>query len=87
MIYLAIPTLGAASLYQLFTAIRAHQITSAIAPQLPVGMVVGFGVAMITIRWRRRYLQRHDYRIFGVYLIVIGLLILGMALLAPALLA
>ncbi len=85
--YLAIPTLGAAVLYQLFTAIRAHQITSAIAPQLLVGMVVGFGVAMITIRWLLRYIQRHDYRIFGVYRIVVGLLILGLALLAPALLA
>ncbi len=51
------------------------------------GMVVGFGVAMITIRRRLRYLQRHDYRIFGVYRIVIGLLILGLALLAPALLS
>lgn len=77
--FLAVPTMAAATGYKLLQAFKDE-------PQilqnshnwlvLILGNVVAFVVAMIAIRSFITYLQKHGFKLFGVYRIVVGLLIL-----------
>ncbi len=73
--YLAIPTLGLATVFDLLTSI--DQVTRADALNLLVGAAVSFVVALLVIGWLLRYIARHDFKIFGYYRIVLGLIVLG----------
>jgi undecaprenyl-diphosphatase len=71
---LALPTLGAATLYEGFKA--RHELTSSVgAAPVWVGMVVSFFVAWAVIAAFLRYLQRHGLAPFGYYRIVLALLV------------
>ena len=73
--YLAIPTLGGATVYSLvknFGSLR----TRGDLPALAVGMLTAFLTAVIAIRWMLGYVAHHDFRIFAVYRIVAGITIL-----------
>jgi undecaprenyl-diphosphatase len=72
--YLAIPTLGLASLYAL--AKHAADITPPDALLLVVGFVVSFAVAFVVIRWLLGYVSGHSLRIFAWYRLVLGALVL-----------
>lgn len=74
--YLFIPTLGAAAGYELFNAFRNHQIDSSLLPYFILATVIGFVVSLGAIRFLLGYISTHDFRAFGVYRIVIGVLIL-----------
>src|SRR5579859_5294425 len=74
--YLFIPTLGAASAYSLYTAFRDKLVDSSLIPYFLIAAVVGFVVSLVAIRWLLRYISTHDFRPFGVYRIVVGLLII-----------
>lgn len=71
--YLAIPTMFAASCYEL---IKEREHLAGAGPGLAVGMVVSFLVAWAVIRWMLRFVQTHTFRPFAVYRIVAGLLLL-----------
>jgi len=43
---------------------------------LAVGMLVSFIVSMLVIKFLMNYIKKHDFRIFGVYRIILGLLFL-----------
>ena len=43
---------------------------------LAVGMLVSFVVSMLVIKFIMNYIKKHDFRIFGVYRIILGLLFL-----------
>ena len=43
---------------------------------LLVGMVVAFVVSMIVIRFLMGYIKKHDFKVFGWYRIVLGVLVL-----------
>jgi undecaprenyl-diphosphatase len=77
--YLAIPTLGLATVFDLMTSL--DQITAGDVVNLVVGAVVSFVVALIAIRWLLGYIAHHDFKIFGAYRIVAGLVVLAWALL------
>ena len=72
--YLAIPTLGGATLLELFSALNDIS-TSAIAALL-LGMAASAVVAWLSIDWLLRYVARNTFMIFGYYRIIAGLLIL-----------
>jgi undecaprenyl-diphosphatase len=74
--YLAIPTLGIATLYELFSAVRDGIVQAEQLPILGVGTVVSFFVALAAIAWLLRYVATHDFRAFGVYRIIAGIVIL-----------
>ncbi len=74
--YLAIPTLGAATLADL--AGSASQITASDAGRLLLGTIVAMVVAWISIGWLLRYVAGHSFVIFGIYRIVAGALILAL---------
>jgi bacitracin resistance protein BacA len=45
----------------------------------------GFVVSFVAMRWLLRYISTHDFRPFGVYRIVIGLLIIALVVLGQSL--
>lgn len=72
--YLAIPTLGAATVVDLLGSL--HQITSADISRLLVGTLVAMAVAWVSIGWLLRYVAGHRFVGFGIYRIIAGLVIL-----------
>jgi undecaprenyl-diphosphatase len=71
--YLAIPTLGSATVYDLLK--NLDQVDPSDALNLIVGTVTSFVVALLSIRWLLGYIATHDYRIFGWYRIGIGVVV------------
>jgi undecaprenyl-diphosphatase len=72
---LALPTLGAATLYEGFKA--RHELGLGIgAGNLVIGLVVSFFVAWGVIAMFIRYLQRRGLEPFGYYRIVLGAVVL-----------
>ena len=49
---------------------------------LVIGTVVAFLVSLAAIRFLVRFVQKHDFKAFGVYRIVLGIVVLGYFLLA-----
>jgi len=74
--YLAIPTLGAATIIDLLGSL--HQVTADDLARLLVGTLVAFVVGWLSIGWLLRYVASHSFVAFGIYRIAAGALILGM---------
>jgi undecaprenyl-diphosphatase len=68
---LAIPTMLAAGLYDLYHW-RAV-LTAADAPAFAVGFAAAFGSGLLAVRMLLRYVGRHDFRPFAYYRIAVGL--------------
>lgn len=80
--YLFLPTLGGATLYKLYTALRDKEIPTGQLPLLAVGAIAAFIVAYASIVWLLHYVSSHSFRAFGIYRIIIGILIVVWALVA-----
>ena len=74
--YLALPTLGAATLLDLITSL--DQLTGAQLGQLLVGGMAAFVVAWVALGWLLRYVANHSLVAFGIYRILAGILVLGL---------
>ncbi|MBI3943313.1 MAG: undecaprenyl-diphosphate phosphatase [Chloroflexi bacterium] len=72
--FLSIPTMIAATLYDLLKSIR--DLHSGDFVILAVGFVVSFVVAFFVIQYFLAYIQTHTFRIFAWYRIVLGVLLL-----------
>lgn len=72
--FLAVPTLGLASLYQLYKE-RALLHTGDLDMWL-AGFLAAFVSAFLCIRWLLRYVASHDFTVFAWYRIAFGLLVL-----------
>jgi undecaprenyl-diphosphatase len=74
--FLAIPALTAAGALEAVT--KASDISNGVGwgPTL-VGVVVSFVVGYAAIAWLLRYVARHDFSLFIVYRVVLGVLVLG----------
>ncbi|HEX6850649.1 MAG TPA: undecaprenyl-diphosphate phosphatase [Candidatus Polarisedimenticolaceae bacterium] len=72
--FLAIPTLGSATLYSLLKRYRALEPGDAL--YLAVAFAASFFVAWWSIRWLLRYVSSHTLRPFAWYRIALGLLVL-----------
>lgn len=75
--FLAIPVMFGVSLLELIK--HAAAVSAGEMVVMIVGMVVSFLVSAIAIRSLMRYVRRHDFRIFGYYRIILGILILILA--------
>lgn len=73
--YLAIPTMFGASLLKLLKF--GFAFTSVEMIVLLVGMVVSFLVSVIVIKLLLNYIRKHNFKIFGYYRIVLGILVLA----------
>lgn len=72
--YLAIPVMFGASLLKL--AKFGLEFTAGEAAILIVGMIVAFVVSIIVIKFLMNYIKKHDFKVFGWYRIVLGILVL-----------
>jgi undecaprenyl-diphosphatase len=71
---LALPTLGAATLYEGYKS--RHDLHALGIPALAVGMIVSFFVAWAVIAVFLAYLKRRGLTVFGVYRLIAGALFL-----------
>ncbi|MFQ3536907.1 MAG: undecaprenyl-diphosphate phosphatase, partial [Aggregatilineales bacterium] len=78
--YLAIPTLGLATLFDLLLALRDGAVVVEQLPLFGVGALVSFGVAWLSMAWLLQYVSRNSFRLFGYYRIVAGAAIIGLVL-------
>lgn len=78
--YLAIPTMAGASLLKLVKF--GLGFTGAELLILLTGMFISFIVSMFVIKFLMNYIKKHDFKIFGYYRIVLGIIVLGYFLLA-----
>ena len=78
--YLAIPTMLGASLLKLVKFGLAF--TSAEIIILLVGMLVSFVVSMFVIKFLMNYIKKHDFKVFGYYRIILGIIVLAFFALA-----
>ncbi|MFY9150664.1 MAG: undecaprenyl-diphosphate phosphatase [Prolixibacteraceae bacterium] len=72
--FLAVPTMAAASAYKLLKDYK-HFNTDNIGI-LIIGNIVAFIVAMIAIKTFITFLQKHGFKVFGWYRIIVGLVLI-----------
>lgn len=73
--FLAIPTMLGASLLKMLRF--GFSFTGMEIAVLLVGMVVAFLVSIVVIRFLMDYIKKHDFKVFGWYRIVLGLIVIG----------
>ena len=74
--FLAIPTmLGASALKLLKFLLEGATATGLEIGVLITGCVVSFLVSLLVIKGLMAYVKRHDFKIFGIYRIVLGILV------------
>lgn len=76
--FLAIPVMFGASLLKVLKFVASGIAISGMEVTiLLVGMVVAFLVSVFVIRFLMGYIKKHDFKVFGWYRIVLGILVLG----------
>lgn len=75
--FLAVPTLGIASVYELYQ--HGHLFTREDIAMFAVGFVASFVSAAVAVRALIRFISRHDFTVFAWYRIVFGLIVLATA--------
>lgn len=73
--YLAIPTMLGASLLKLVKF--GFGFTSVELMILLVGMIVSFLVSVLVIKFLMNYIKKHDFKPFGYYRIILGIVVLA----------
>ena len=75
--FLAVPTMLAATGYKLLKHYKeTGGFTGEEVKLLAVGNVVAFIVALVAIKFFIGFLQKHGFRVWGIYRIVVGILLL-----------
>ncbi len=83
--FLSIPTMFAATGYDLLKTLKPHQTTDAIAPLtmtphlwivLAIGVAIAFVVALGVVAWFLRWVRRHGFTPFAIYRIALGIVLL-----------
>ncbi len=72
--FLAIPVMFGASLLKLVKF--GFAFTTAELLLLVIGMLVAFVVSMLTIKFLMSYIKKHDFKAFGWYRIILGIIVL-----------
>jgi undecaprenyl-diphosphatase len=73
--FLAVPTLGAATAYQLYK--ERHLLSADDLGLWVVGFISAFVSAFLCVRWLLRYISSHDFTIFAWYRIVFGVAVIA----------
>ena len=76
--FLAVPTMLAASVKSFYDVYKSRPEVLAKDNMmiLLVGSIVAFAVALLAVRFFISYLQKHGFKLFGYYRIVVGLAVL-----------
>jgi undecaprenyl-diphosphatase len=77
---LAVPTMFAASVKSFYDLYKEHPetINSSNMSILAIGSIVSFIVALLAVRFLIGYLQKHGFKVFGYYRIIVGVALLCM---------
>jgi undecaprenyl-diphosphatase len=75
---LAIPTMFAATAYELLSLYRHDQLAQEHWTDLGVGFVVSAIVAFIAVKWLLTYIQTHRFTVFAWYRIIAGVALLAL---------
>lgn len=81
--YLAIPVMFGASLLKIVKGGFNYGTMGYVT--LAVGMVVAFFVSLFVIRYLMNYIRKHDFKVFGYYRIILGVIVLAYFLLSGVL--
>ena len=73
--FMAIPVMFGASLLKLVKF--GFALTGAELVILAAGMVSAFVVSMLSIKFLMNYVKKHDFKVFGYYRIVLGVIVLA----------
>lgn len=74
--FLAIPTIFGATVYDLY---KSREVLSVdVLPSVAIGFVVSFFSAILVVRWLLRFVSTNDFRVFGWYRIVFGIVVLSL---------
>ncbi len=73
--FLAIPVMFGASLLKILKFGLAFTVSEAVI--LLVGMVVAFLVSILVIQFLLSYIKKNDFKVFGWYRIILGVVVLG----------
>lgn len=76
--FLAVPIMAAASLLKLVKSGLSFSFTE--LGMLVVGTAVAFVVSIVAIRFLLSYIRKHDFKIFGYYRIILGIIIIALYL-------
>lgn len=71
---LGLPTLFLASAYDIYK--NKDAITASLGFDIVLGAVMSGIVAYVGIKWFLNYIQNHDFKIFGYYRIIAGIIVL-----------
>jgi undecaprenyl-diphosphatase len=76
--FLAVPTMLAASVKSLWDVYQESPevLSSSNISTLAIGSIVAFIVALLSIKFLIGFLQKHGFKLFGYYRIIIGVLLL-----------
>jgi undecaprenyl-diphosphatase len=76
--FLAVPTMLAASVKSFYDVYKTNPevLAKDNMTTLLIGSVVAFIVALLAVRFFIEYLQKHGFRLFGYYRIIVGVLVL-----------
>jgi undecaprenyl-diphosphatase len=72
--YLAVPTMAAATGYKLLKGYKTFSPDD--IKLLAIGNIVAFVVALLAIKFFIGFLQKHGFKIFGYYRIIVGIVLL-----------
>lgn len=77
--FLAIPVMAGASLLKLVKYVLAVglKFSAMEVTLLAVGCLIAFLVSVIIIKFLMNYIRKHDFKVFGWYRIVLGILVLA----------
>ena len=74
--FLAVPVMFGASLLKGVKFLLHNSMSSQEGIILLVGMLVAFVVSLFVIRFLMGYIKKHDFKVFGWYRIVLGIIVL-----------
>ena len=73
----AIPIMFGASILKIFKFMFKENITHNELILLLIGTLTSFIVSLFILRWLLEFVKRHNYKFFGFYRIILGLIVLG----------
>ena len=72
---LAVPTIAAASLFDLYKSINTLSTNIANIQMLVIGFIVSFMTAYFSVKWLISYLKNNSLVIFGFYRIALAIIL------------
>lgn len=72
--FLAIPIMVGVSLLKIVT--NTYVMTTSEWSLLLIGMVIAYIVSILSVKFLVNYVRRHDFKVFGIYRIILGILVI-----------